>query len=236
MSAPTAALVIVGQELLSGKVEDENISFLTRELFQLGVEVKRILIVADVEEEIVEAVRWVYQRHDVVFTTGGLGPTHDDVTIMAVAAALERKMVHSAGLERLLETRYGLTEGPERMRLSRIPEGSELFYPETGRFPQLKVGNVYLFPGVPALVKSKFAAIADRFRSDPIFSEAIELDRTELEIVGPLTAAVDAYPGVRFGSYPKYEKGQESVKLTLDSQDRGALDDALALLKRLLRV
>lgn len=236
MSAPTAALVIVGQELLSGKVQDENIGFLTRELFRLGVEVKRILLVADVEEEIVEAVRWVYQRHDVVFTTGGLGPTHDDVTMTAVATALDRQMVHSVGLERLLETKYGLAEGPERMRLSRIPEGSELFYPETGRFPQLKVGNVYLFPGVPSLVRTKFAAIADRFQSDPIHSEAIDLERTELEIVGPLSAAVEAYPAVRFGSYPRYEKGQESVKLTLDSSDRDTLNEALALLKRLLGV
>lgn len=235
MPAPTAALVIVGQELLSGKVQDENIHYLTGALFELGVEVRRILIVPDAEEDIVEAVRWVHQRYDHVFTTGGLGPTHDDVTVAAVAAALNLKMVHSYGLERLLEERYGVPAGPERARLSRIPEGAELFYPENGRFPQLKVGNVYLFPGVPALVRTKFAAIADRFRGDPIYSEALELDRTELEIVSVLDLAVEQFPHVRFGSYPSYVEGRERVKLTLDCGDRACLEQALATLKRLLQ-
>lgn len=236
MNSSTAALVIIGQELLSGKVKDENVGFLTEQLFALGVDVKRVLFVADDEAEIVEALRWVVDRHDHVFTTGGLGPTHDDVTLAAVAQALNRPLIHSPSLEKLLESLYGLEEGLERTRLSRIPEGSELFYPEGSRFPQLKVGNVYLFPGVPAIVRSKFAALTDRFRTDPIFSEVLDLSRTELEIVHQLTAAVEAFPDVRFGSYPQYNEGRETVRLTLDGKDGANVQQALALLKKLLQV
>lgn len=233
-TGPSAALVIIGQELLSGKVADQNVSFLASSLFGLGVEVRRVLFVADRAEDIVEALSWVQPRHDYIFTTGGMGPTHDDVTLAAVAKALGRALVHSPSLEHLLETLYGLQAGPERTRLSRIPEGAELFYPEGGRFPQLKVENVYLFPGVPAIVRSKFQAIADRFRSDPIYSEVMELERSELEIVHLLDAAVEAHPRVSVGSYPQYEEGKERVILTLDSRDRGELTRALDTLRRLL--
>lgn len=236
MKCPTAALVIIGQELLSGKVKDENVGFLTEQLFKLGVDVRRVLFVSDDEDEIVEAVRWVAGRHDHIFTTGGMGPTHDDVTIAAVARALGRQMVHSPSLERLLESLYGLQEGLERSRLSRIPEGSELFYPEGARYPQLIVGNVFLFPGVPAIVRTKFKALADRFRSRPIFTEVLDLERSELEVLAPLTAAVETYPQVRFGSYPSYQDGKESVRLTLDATDQAQIGQALELLKRLLQV
>jgi molybdenum cofactor synthesis domain-containing protein len=236
VNCPTAALVIIGQELLSGKVKDENVGFLTQQLYALGVEVKRVLFVCDDARDIVEALHWVVDRHNHVFTTGGMGPTHDDVTVAAVAEALGRQLVHSPSLERLLETLYGLPAGPERFRLSRIPEGSELFYPEGARYPQLIVGNVFLFPGVPAIVRSKFQALSDRFRSDPIFTEILDLERSELEVLAPLTAAVESYPRVRFGSYPRYEQGKETVRLTLDATDQGQIEEALGLLKRLLKV
>ena len=233
-AGPTAALVIIGQELLSGKVVDQNVAFLTSSLYALGVEVRRVLFVTDRPEDIVEAVGWVQPRHDFIFTTGGMGPTHDDVTLAAVAEALGRQLVHSPSLERLLETMYGLEPGPERARLSRIPEGAELFYPEGGRYPQLKVENVYLFPGVPSIVRSKFGAIADRFRSEPIYSEVIEVERSELEIVHFLNATVEAHPAVSLGSYPQYEEGRERVILTLDSRNRNELSRALDSLRRLL--
>lgn len=236
MSGPTAALVIIGQELLSGKVKDENVGFLTESLYKLGVEVKRVLFVPDDPEDIVEALQGVVARYDHVFTTGGLGPTHDDVTLEAVSQALQRPLVHSPSLDRLLETLYGLQDSLERARLSRIPEGAELFYPEGGRYPQLKVGNVYLFPGVPSIVRSKFAAIAERFQGEPIFTESLDLERSELEVVAPLTAVVDAFPDVRFGSYPSYAEGQESVRLTLDGKEKSRVGEALTLLKELLKL
>jgi molybdenum cofactor synthesis domain-containing protein len=234
LNVPSAALVIIGQELLSGKVKDENVGYLTEQLYGLGVEVKRVLFVTDDPQDIVEALRWVVDRHDYVFTTGGMGPTHDDVTVAAVSEALERPMVHSPSLETLLERLYNVPAGPERTRLCRIPEGAELIYPENAHFPQLIVGNVYLFPGVPSIVRKKFAALAERFRSEPIYSERLDLDRSELEIVLPLNAVVEAYADVRFGSYPQYSEGKESVYLTLDGTQKERVLDALSMLKRLL--
>jgi len=230
---PSAALVIIGQELLSGKVKDENVSYLTEQLYALGVEVKRVLFVRDDAGDIVEALRWVVDRHDYVFTTGGMGPTHDDVTIAAVSQALGRPMVHSPSLERLLESLYNVPAGLERMRLSQIPEGSELYYPEGARFPQLIVGNVFLFPGVPSIVRKKFSAIAERFRSEPIYTERLDLDRSELEILMPLTAVVEAFADVRIGSYPQYSEGKESVQLTFDGTQQERVQDALKMLKKL---
>ncbi|MBS2034423.1 competence/damage-inducible protein A [bacterium] len=236
MQCPSAALVIIGQELLSGKVKDENLGYLSQQLYGLGVDVKRVLFVPDEIEDIVEALRWVVDRHDYVFTTGGMGPTHDDVTVAAVSQALQRPLVHSPSLEALLERLYNVPAGPERTRLCRIPEGSELIYPEGSRYPQLIVGNVYLFPGVPSIVRKKFSAIAERFRSEPIYSEKLDLQKTELEILLPLTAVVEAYADVRIGSYPQYYEGKETVQLTLDGTQQERVLDALSMLKRLLGV
>lgn len=236
MICPTAALVIIGQELLSGKVKDENVGYLTEQLYALGVEVKRVIFVSDDARDIVEALRWVADRHNYVFTTGGMGPTHDDVTVAAVSEALNRPLVHSPNLEALLERLYDIPPGPERNRLCCIPEGSELIYPENARFPQLIVGNVYLFPGVPSIVRKKFSALAERFRSEPIYSERLDLDRSELEIVLSLNAVVEAFADVRIGSYPQYFEGKESVYLTLDGTQRERVLDALSMLKRLLKV
>ncbi|MBN9420258.1 MAG: competence/damage-inducible protein A [Candidatus Eremiobacteraeota bacterium] len=234
MNVPRAALVIIGQELLSGKVKDENVGYLTEQLWALGVEVKRVLFVPDDSQDIVEALRWVVDRHDYVFTTGGMGPTHDDVTVAAVSEALGRPMVHSPSLESLLERLYGVPAGPERTRLCHIPEGAELVYPEDARFPQLIVGNVFLFPGVPSIVRKKFSAIAERFRAEPIYSERLDLDRSEMEIVMPLNAVVESFADVRFGSYPQYSEGKETVYLTLDGTQQERVQDALKLLKKLL--
>jgi len=236
VNCPTAALVIIGQELLSGKVKDENVGFLAEQLYALGVEVKRVLFVADCEPDIVEALLWVVDRHDYIFTTGGMGPTHDDVTVAAVAQALQRPLTHSPSLERLLERLYDLQPGPERARLSRVPEGSELYYPEGARYPQLIVGNVFLFPGVPAIVRSKFKALAERFKAKPIYTEYLDLERSELEVLAQLNAAVESYPRVRFGSYPRYHEGKESVRLTLDATDPALIEEARDLLKRLLHL
>lgn len=230
----TAALVIVGQELLSGKVQDENIHFLTRELFALGVETRRVSIVRDAVDEIAEAVASASAAHDLVFTTGGLGPTHDDVTVLAVAQALGRKLVHSNSLEKLLRLSYGVGEGPELLRLSRIPEGSELYHPEGATYPQLQVGNVYLFPGVPELVRRKFSLLSERFRSDPIHSAVIQLNCPELSVVDALNLAVEQCPAVTFGSYPTYGPEGEHVKLTLDCADASELKRAHELLLELL--
>jgi molybdenum cofactor synthesis domain-containing protein len=230
----TAAVLLIGDELLSGRTQDTNLQTIAQFLTPLGVQVRETRVVADVPEEIAAAVNALRARYDYVFTTGGMGPTHDDVTVAAVSQALERPMVHSPSLERLLETLYNVPAGLERMRLSQIPEGSELYYPEGASFPQLIVGNVFLFPGVPSIVRRKFSAIAERFRSEPIYTEKLDLDRSELEILMALTAVVEAFADVRIGSYPRYSQGKESVQLTFDGTMQERVQDALKMLKGLV--
>ena len=199
-AAPTAILLIIGNELLSGKVRDENVPFLARRLFELGVEVSAAHFVPDDLETLVSAIRTASQQATYVLTTGGLGPTHDDITIQAVAQALERKFVHSGSLESLLEKLYGLPEGPQRTRFSTIPEGTEFIHPEGAHYPQMVVGNVYLFPGVPEVARRKFDLIADRFETTRIVSKQLKIEQRELDIVNVLNGVVADFPYVKIGS------------------------------------
>ena len=229
---PTAALIVIGNEVLSGKVRDLNIHYLAKRLFELGVELRSVAVIPDEEEVIAETVRSTSLRVDSVFTTGGLGPTHDDVTLKAVARAFDLGMVHSPTLESLMESLYSFTPGPQLTALCHIPEGSELIHPPGATYPQLVVRNVYLFPGVPDLVRQKFELIVDRFAATPFESRSVALNASEMQILAILDEAVATYPVVRFGSYPSYEGGKESVLLTLDGLDTSSLDAAEAFLRQ----
>ena len=225
---PTAVLLIIGNELLSGKVRDENVPFLTSELYRLGVEVSAVHFLPDELEVLVEAIAAASSRATYVLTTGGLGPTHDDVTLMAVARALGRAFVHSPSLENLLEKLYGMEEGPQRTRFATIPEGTEFIHPEGAHYPQIVIGNVYLFPGVPEVTRRKFRLIEDRFQGAAIVSRKLELSCCELEIVHALNRVVEAHPEVKIGSYPHWHEGKESVTLTFDSRSSAAVEQAVA--------
>jgi molybdenum cofactor synthesis domain-containing protein len=227
--------VIVGNEVLTGKVTDVNTAFLARRLFELGVELRGVQVVPDEIAEIAQAVRSVSARVDHVFTTGGLGPTHDDVTLLAVAEAFEVKLVHSPTLELLMGRLYGLAPSLQLSAACRVPEGAEILHFAGATYPQLVLRNVYLFPGVPELVQRKFELLVDRFQSDPFTSETIELKASELQIVTVLDQAVADYPSVRFGSYPTYADGSETVLLTLDGRVKGDVERAQAWLRTALR-
>lgn len=231
----TAALIIIGNELLTGRVTDVNVPFLTSRLYQRGIEILSVQILPDDHKAIVEAVRTAAKKADYVLTTGGLGPTHDDVTLKAVAEAMDRKFVHSPSLEALLEKLYGLPEGPQRTYFATIPEGSELIHPPEADYPQMVVGNVYVFPGVPAIVEKKFELIADRFVTAPIYSDEMLLPKSELSILNALNRVVYGCPNVRIGSYPQRHQQnpqQESVKLTFDARKQQDLQAALELARK----
>jgi molybdenum cofactor synthesis domain-containing protein len=230
--SPTAALIIIGNEVLSGKVQDLNIQFLARRLFELGVELRSVAVIPDEEPVIAESVRTTSALVDYVFTTGGLGPTHDDVTLKAVAQAFSVSLVHSPTLESLMQSLYGFAPSPVLTAHCHVPEGAELLHLPGASYPQLVMHNVYLFPGVPELVRRKFELIVDRFAATPFLSRSIALDASELQIVAVLDQAVADHPQVRFGSYPSYKDGKESVLLTLDSLKGPALDDAEAYLRK----
>src|SRR5262245_4518987 len=226
MSVPTAAILVIGDEILSGKTEEQNARLLIGELRELGVALRRILVIPDDVEEVAIAVRELSVRFDHVFTSGGVGPTHDDVTIAGIARAFEARIVRHPNLEARLKSYFGDDVDESRLRMADVPEGAELISPEDARWPMLAVKNVYILPGVPELFRKKFMAIRERFRVAPFFTRAIYTLQEEFDIAEGLRAVADSHPQVAIGSYPSYSSPDYKVKLTLESKDGPALESA----------
>ena len=234
---PTAAILLIGNEILSGKVEEENARYLVRELRTLGGRVGRIEIIPDEQDEIATTVRNLSRRFDILFTSGGVGPTHDDVTLPAVAAAFSMPVVLNQELEALLRTAYGDRLHDRDLRMAEVPAGARLEYGPGGKgtiWPVLVVQNVWILPGVPSIFRRKFEAVRELFRTAPIYGRAIYSREGEGTIAASLDAVVAAWPAVEVGSYPHLEATDYRVKITLDGRDHSAVDRAFGeLLDRL---
>jgi FAD synthetase len=232
-----AAILLIGNELLSGKVEDENARYLTRQLRQLGVTVARIEVVPDVESEIADSVKALAERFDLLFTSGGVGPTHDDVTLPAVASAFGMGILRHPELERVLRAHGGDKLHERDLRMADVPAGARLEYGPGGPgdvWPVVVVRNVWILPGVPSIFRRKFEAVRELFRAEPIFARALYSREGEGAIAGVLDQVVAEFPGVEIGSYPNLEARDHKVKITCDGRDGDAVDAALATLVRLL--
>jgi molybdenum cofactor synthesis domain-containing protein len=231
-AAPTAAILVIGNEILSGKVQDENARYLIGELRRLGVSLRRIEIVPDVVAEIAASVRALSARFDHLFTSGGVGPTHDDVTLEAVAAAFGMPVVRNAQLERLLRDGYGERLHERDLRMADLPAGARL---ESGpgspgaSWPVVVVRNVWILPGVPSIFRRKFEAVRELFRAAPIHGRALYSRAGEGEIAGALDETVAAFPAVEIGSYPQSDAAHR-VKITFDGREATDVDRALAFL------
>ena len=228
---PVAAILLIGNEILSGKVEEQNARYLVRELRALGVTVGRIEIVPDDLDDIATSVRTLSARFDVVFSSGGVGPTHDDVTLPAVAAAFGRAMVRDAELERLIRDGFGAGLHTRDLRMADIPDGARLERGAGGggaMWPVVVVENVWILPGVPSIFRRKFEAIREIFRSAPIYGRAVYSREGEGAIAEALDAVVAGWPSVEIGSYPHLDATDYKVKITLDGRDRRAVDAATA--------
>jgi molybdenum cofactor synthesis domain-containing protein len=233
--APRAAILLIGNELLSGKVEDENARFLTRELRELGVTLARVEVIPDVPAEIAESVRTLSARYDVVFTSGGVGPTHDDVTLPAVAAAFDMQVARNAELETLLRAGAGELLHERDLRMADVPTGARLEYgPPTPSshtrrsWPVVVVRNVWILPGVPKIFRRKFEMVRELFRAAPIHARAVYSRVDEGPIAGALDEVVAGFPTVEVGSYPHLDTPDYRVKITLDGRDAAAVDAATA--------
>ena len=237
MEPATACLIIIGNEILTGRVVDENTPFLTRRLTELGVEVREVRILPDELEVISQAVSRASAEHTYVLTSGGIGPTHDDLTIDAVAHAFGRQVVTSPGLEKLLKVYYKVDELTlAQNRLASIPEGAELIYPEGANYPQVVIANVYIFPGIPDLLRKKFELISYLFEGPPSFEARLMFVAHETDIAGLLQDVAKDNPGVRIGSYPKYLEGVWKVELVLESRQPGEVERVQALLSSELKL
>jgi molybdenum cofactor synthesis domain-containing protein len=230
MTVPTAAILVIGDEILSGKTDEQNARFLIGELRELGVALRRILTVPDDVEEVAAAARELSEHFNHVFTSGGVGPTHDDVTITGIARAFNRPVIRHPELEAKIRSYFGDEADESRLRMADVPEGAELIPAADLRWPVLACGNVYILPGVPELFRRKFAAIRERFRVEPFFARVVYTQEDEFDIAQRLQEIADAHPQVGIGSYPNFSTPEYRVKLTLESKDAAALEAAYAAL------
>ncbi|MBI4576764.1 MAG: competence/damage-inducible protein A [Planctomycetes bacterium] len=228
---PTAAIVVIGNEVLSGKVEEDNGRHLVRELRELGVRVVRLWVIPDEVEVIASVVREASALADHVYTSGGVGPTHDDKTMEGVARAFGLGLARNEEFASLLRAFYGERLEDAHLRMADLPEGVELLRGPGMRIPQVKVRNVYVFPGDPAILRRKFAAVRDRFRSAPFHLLRVFTSADEGPIAALLEDAERRHPGVLVGSYPVYDDRGYRVQVTVESKDRLAVEAAHAYIR-----
>ena len=226
----TAGIVVIGDEILSGKLAEENAAFLIGELRSLGVELKRISFIPDDLADIADTVTRFSARFDHVFTSGGVGPTHDDLTMAGIAQGFGTTVVQHPELEAKVRAYWGEKLAPANLRLAAIPAGAELVYCDAV-WPVVAYRNVYILPGVPALFKRKFLDIRERFRATPVAIARVWTTGDEGELAPHLDAIVAAHPAVKLGSYPRFHEKDFKVILTLEGADAAAVAaaaDALA--------
>ena len=217
----SVAIVLVGNELLSGKSRDENGAHALKALRAVGADVRRLEVVPDEEALIVDAVVRCRKLARQVITSGGIGTTHDDVTVPAICQALGRKLVHAPEIVELLRLRWGDDLHPYRIRLAEMPEGGEVYWGPDRQlvFPAIGCDGVLILPGVPELFREKLDALIERFRAPPIELVSLFLSCSEGEIAELLDQAARRFPDVAIGSYPKLKKTDHRVKVTMESRE-----------------
>jgi molybdopterin-biosynthesis enzyme MoeA-like protein len=217
-----AAAVIIGNEVLTAKVSEANGTWLIRRLRERGILLQSVHLVLDEVDAIVEAVTAARRRAKWVVTSGGIGPTHDDVTVRAVALALGRPVVRLAEMESLVRAHYGDRMTPEALRLAEAPEGSELLYQADARYPVLACDDIYLLPGVPQLFRQQLEAVLTRLPSQPVHLQVLYLNAREAEVAGAIDRVALEMPEVAIGSYPTFDPGAGyKVKLTVEHPHPG---------------
>jgi molybdenum cofactor synthesis domain-containing protein len=228
MQSKTASIIIIGNEILTGKTQEQNAAFLIGELHRLGVALRRVTVIPDDVEEIARVVRECAGQFDYVFTSGGVGPTHDDLTIAAVALAFNRPVIRNPELAALIHELFGENLDEARMRMADIPAGSELIASEGLRWPVVSTDNVYIFPGVPEILRSKFSAIRERFRTTPYRTTSVFTHEDEFDLAPRLSRVAAAHPEVEIGSYPTFGREEYRVKITLEATEPAAVESALS--------
>jgi FAD synthetase len=230
----TAAYIGIGDELLAGSTQDSNFLYLAQTLRELGIRLVRGLIIPDDLDAIQEALHLLRHRVTYVFTSGGLGPTHDDVTVDGVARALGVGVIRDPILEKKLREYFGQSLDESSLKMASVPEGASLHFCDRLLIPVLSVDNIYLFPGIPELFRQKLDSIKERFRTAPYWTEEILCGQLESEIADILLDALDRFPTLKIGSYPKLGRSGYSVKIVLESKDRELVERAAEHLRKLI--
>ncbi|MHB9879994.1 competence/damage-inducible protein A [Pacificimonas sp. ICDLI1SI03] len=232
----TAGLIVIGDEILSGRTQDANTAYIAKWLNVEGIELKGVEIVPDEMGRIIEAVNRGRASYDYLFTTGGIGPTHDDITVDAVAQALQRAVVIHPEAKRILEGYYGDRISTARMRMARVPEGAELIPNPVSGAPGIRIDNIFMMAGVPKITQGMLAGIAGTLAGgQPVLDRSVGAWVGETAVADVLSAVESEKPGVQIGSYPFWREGKVGSNFVIRARERQILDDAAERLMTALR-
>ena len=237
MPNPTSAILIIGDEILSGRTRDSNMHFLAGELTRIGIDLGEVRVVPDVQARIVAALNDLRAAWDHVFTSGGIGPTHDDITADAVALAFGVALDIRQDAHDILAAHYaatGLEFNAARQRMARIPEGAALIENPISAAPGFSIGNVHVMAGVPSIFQAMVASVLPRLTGgDPLMSQSYRIDRGEGVIAAPLGALAAEFPDLSFGSYPFIRNGAHGSNVVIRGHDAARIDAAMTRLAAL---
>ena len=237
MPNPTAAMLVIGDEILSGRTRDANMYHLAGCLTQQGIDLKEVRVVSDDHDAIVAGVRALSAGHDHLFTSGGIGPTHDDITADAVAQAMGAPIGIREDARALLQAHYdrqGTELNAARLRMARIPDGAALIENPVSVAPGFSIGNVHVMAGVPSVFQAMVASVLPTLSGGaPLLSRTIRIERPEGDIAGPLATLAERHPELSFGSYPYIRNGRFGANIVIRGTDAEILDAALSRLTAL---
>jgi molybdenum cofactor synthesis domain-containing protein len=238
MKAPTACLLIIGDEILSGRTQDANLKYIGERCAQIGIHLKEARVVPDVHAAIVETLNTCRALYTYIFTTGGIGPTHDDITTACVAEAFGRKVIrHPEAVRRLVEY-YGHEPNAARLKMAEVPTGPDvaLIDNHVSIAPGYRIANVYVMAGIPKIAQAMFEMIAPTLRhGDPVFSNHVDSEVKEGDIAADLTDIQSRYLHVSIGSYPFMHEGRHCTSIVARSTDKAAIAEVMNVVAALMR-
>ena len=235
MTNPTAAMLVIGDEILSGRTRDANMYHLAGKLTEAGIDLKEVRVVGDEAARIEGAVKSLSEAYDHLFTSGGIGPTHDDITADCVAAAMGARIDVREDARAILQAHYdrqGFEMNAARLRMARIPDGATLIDNPVSAAPGFTLGNVHVMAGVPAIFEAMVEGLLPMLTGgDPVISASVRIERGEGDIAGPLGDLAKANPGLSFGSYPFQQNGKYGANVVIRGSDQSRIDAAQAALR-----
>ena len=233
-SNPTAAMLVIGDEILSGRTRDSNMNHLARELTLRGIDLREARVISDDHDAIVAAVRELSATHDHLFTSGGIGPTHDDITAEAVAAAMETPIDVRDDARAILAAHYearGVELNAARLRMARIPDGATLIDNPVSAAPGFSLRNVHVMAGVPRIFEAMLAGLLPTIPGGrPVLSQSLRVERGEGDVAEPLSELARAHPTLAIGSYPFTENGVSGSNVVIRGSDGAEIEAALVQL------
>jgi molybdenum cofactor synthesis domain-containing protein len=232
----TAGILVIGDEILSGRTKDKNIGFIAEYLTNIGIDLKEVRVVSDDEPDIIAALDALRKRYNYVFTTGGIGPTHDDITADAVAKAFGVKIDHHPEVVARFQERFGADLNEARLRMARIPDGADLIQSATILAPGFKIDNVIVMAGVPSIMQAMMDIVSPKLKSGVrMLSDTVRANAREGDVGGPLREIAKAHPDAIIGSYPFMDdQGKPNTNLVVRSRDQDKLNAAMDAVKEML--